>query len=87
VDVVVSTGAIMYQDLYQTVGGRHWKGTPRADDVELRSLYLDRIYDTYVDEVKFEETDRAIAAATEEFPPSPRLLPRILPVPRPEVPE
>ncbi|MCI4347648.1 MAG: deoxyhypusine synthase family protein, partial [Thermoplasmata archaeon] len=28
VDVVVSTGAILYQDLYQTVGGRHWMGTP-----------------------------------------------------------
>ncbi len=71
VDVVVSTGAIMYQDLYQTVGGQHWKGNPRADDVQLRRLYLDRIYDTYVDELKFEETDRAIGAATEEFPQRP----------------
>ncbi len=68
VDVVVSTGAVMYQDLYQTVGGRHWMGTPSADDVALRSMYLDRIYDTYVDELKFEDTDRAIGAATEKFP-------------------
>ncbi|MCI4331788.1 MAG: deoxyhypusine synthase family protein, partial [Thermoplasmata archaeon] len=51
VDVVVSTGAVLYQDLYQTIGGRHWIGTPDADDVRLRELYLDRIYDTYVDEV------------------------------------
>ncbi len=48
VDVVVTTGAVMYQDLYQTIGGRHWIGTPTADDVALRELYLDRIYDTYV---------------------------------------
>jgi len=68
VDVVVSTGAILYQDLYQSIGGKHWIGTPTADDVQLRDLYLDRIYDTYVDERKFEDTDRAIGRVTEEFP-------------------
>jgi deoxyhypusine synthase len=71
VDVVVSTGAIYYQDLYQSIGGRHWIGTPHADDVKLRDLYLDRIYDTYVDELKFEDTDRVIGKITEEFPRRP----------------
>ncbi|MGA8276213.1 MAG: deoxyhypusine synthase family protein [Thermoplasmata archaeon] len=71
VDVVVSTGAVMYQDLYQTIGGRHWIGTPTADDVALRELYLDRIYDTYVDELKFEDTDREIGRITESFPRRP----------------
>jgi deoxyhypusine synthase len=71
VDVVVTTGAVMYQDLYQTTGGRHWMGTPTANDVELRELYLDRIYDTYVDELKFEDTDRAIGRITEQFPRRP----------------
>jgi deoxyhypusine synthase len=71
VDVVVSTGAVMYQDLYQTIGGRHWIGTPSADDVALRELYLDRIYDTYVDELKFEDTDREIGRITESFPRRP----------------
>jgi len=71
VDVVVSTGAVMYQDLYQSIGGRHWMGTPTADDVALRDAYLDRIYDTYVDERKFQETDRAIGRITEEFPRRP----------------
>ena len=71
VDVVVSTGAIYYQDLYQSIGGRHWMGTPLANDVRLRDVYLDRIYDTYVDELKFEDTDRAIGKITEEFPRRP----------------
>jgi deoxyhypusine synthase len=71
VDVVVSTGAVLYQDLYQTVGGRHWMGSPQADDRRLRDLYLDRIYDTYVDELKFEETDRAIGKITAQFPERP----------------
>jgi deoxyhypusine synthase len=71
VDVLVSTGAILYQDLYQSAGGRHWMGTPTADDVRLRELYLDRIYDTYVDEMKFEDTDRKIGRITEDFPARP----------------
>ncbi|HEV2449115.1 MAG TPA: deoxyhypusine synthase family protein [Thermoplasmata archaeon] len=71
VDVVVSTGAVLYQDLYQSIGGQHFRGTPTADDVRLRALAIDRIYDTYVDELQFEETDRAIGKATEEFPARP----------------
>ena len=71
VDVIVSTGAVLYQDLYQTVGGRHWMGTPTADDVRLRDVYLDRIYDTYVDELKFMDTDRAIGRITDGFPRRP----------------
>ncbi len=68
VDVVVSTGAVLYQDIYQTIGGKHWMGRPDADDIVLRDLYLDRIYDTYVDELKFEDTDRVIGKVTDEFP-------------------
>ncbi|MGD0588510.1 MAG: deoxyhypusine synthase family protein [Thermoplasmata archaeon] len=71
VDVVVSTGAVLYQDLYQSVGGRHWMGSPDADDLRLRDVYLDRIYDTYVDELKFEDTDRVIGRITESFPRRP----------------
>ena len=71
VDVVVSTGAVLYQDLYQSLGYRHYMGSPNADDGRLRSFAIDRIYDTYVDEIKFEETDRAIGKITEEFPARP----------------
>ncbi|MEM3851686.1 MAG: deoxyhypusine synthase family protein [Methanomassiliicoccales archaeon] len=61
VDVLVSTGAILYQDIYQARGYRHYMGSPFADDAILRDYAIDRIYDTYVDEEKFEETDRFIA--------------------------
>lgn len=57
VDVVVSTGGILYQDAYQARGFRHYQGTPEADDVALREMRVNRIYDTYVDEDKFWETD------------------------------
>ena len=57
VDVVVSTGAILYQDFFQARGHQHWKGSSDADDAVLRELCIDRIYDTYVDEKAFWETD------------------------------
>lgn len=69
VDVVVSTGAILYQDVYQARGYHHWRGTPEADDVELRDLRIDRIYDTYVDEEKFWETDTWCGRVADELEP------------------
>ena len=61
VDVVVSTGAIISQDYYQVRGGRHYHGHPDADDKELRDLYIDRLYDTFIDEEKYWETDLAVS--------------------------
>lgn len=69
VDVIVSTGAVIYQDIYQARGFKHYKGTPNADDVELRDLYIDRIYDTYVDEEKFWDTDTWIGRFTDSLEP------------------
>ena len=60
VDVVVSTGAILYQDFYQARGGGHYIGSPEMDDLALREILVDRIYDTLVDEEKFDETDQYI---------------------------
>ena len=71
VDVVVSTGAILYQDIYQARGYQHYQGTPRADDGELRDLLIDRIYDTYVDEVGFGKTDSWIGLLADELRPGP----------------
>lgn len=71
VDVVVSTGAILYQDIYQARGYRHYRGTPDADDAALRDLYVDRIYDTYVDEVGFGKTDSWIGLLADELEPGP----------------
>lgn len=61
VDVIVSTGAILYQDYYTALGYRHYKGTPHSDDEKLHDLYIDRIYDAYVDELGFVQCDDHIA--------------------------
>lgn len=69
VDVIVSTGAILYQDYYAAKGGVHSMGTPEADDTQLRELLIDRIYDTYVDEEKFQEFDTSIARFADTLEP------------------
>ncbi len=68
VDVVVSTGAILYQDVYQARGHRHYQGTPEADDAKLRDLRVNRIYDTFVEDDKFWETDRWCGEVADELP-------------------
>jgi deoxyhypusine synthase len=69
VDVVVSTGAIVSQDFYQVRGGRHYHGSPEADDKELRDLYIDRLYDTFIDEEKYWETDLAVSRFADGLAP------------------
>jgi len=69
VDVVVSTGAILYQDFYSALGGGHFTGSPHADDTVLRDLLINRIYDTYVDEVKFAEFDSLIGQFADSLKP------------------
>lgn len=71
VDVVVSTGAILYQDVFQARGHRHYRGSPEADDRLLRDLRINRIYDTYVDEDLFWETDLWCGRVADELPSGP----------------
>ena len=66
--MLVSTGAIVYQDVYQAQGYKHYMGTPKADDAVLHDLYIDRIYDAYVDEVGFVKTDDVIAEIAASMP-------------------
>jgi len=69
VDAVVSIGAIPYQDFYQAKGYSHYKCSPRIDDLKLREFFIDRIYDTLVDENKFRETDAVIGKIAGELEP------------------
>lgn len=62
VDAVVATGAsIVDMDFYEALGFKHYRGSQFADDQELRSLGIDRIYDTYIDEDELQICDRTIA--------------------------
>ena len=61
VDAIVATGAsIIDMDFFEALGFKHYKGSPYADDKELRSFYIDRIYDTYIDEEELQHCDNII---------------------------
>lgn len=62
VDVIVATGAsIVDMDFFEALGYKHYAGTPHIDDGMLRSLYIDRIYDTFIDEEDLQACDRTVA--------------------------
>lgn len=62
VDAVVSTGAsIVDMDFFEALGFRHYQASGEVDDGRLRDLYIDRIYDTYIDENELQACDRTIA--------------------------
>ena len=69
VDVIATTGAIIYQDFYQALGNSHYMGSVDANDEILWKNQIDRIYDTYVDEKKFRKTDVFISKIVDELEP------------------
>lgn len=61
VDAIVATGAtIVDMDFFEALGFKHYKGSPFVDDTKLRSLYIDRIYDTYIDEQQLQACDDTV---------------------------
>lgn len=60
IDVLVSTGANMYHDCFEAFGYKHYVGTHIVDDVKLRKLRVDRIYDVFANEKRFYRFDNWI---------------------------
>ncbi len=60
VDWIVSTGANLYHDAHFALGFSLHRGTPFADDTELRKHGVVRIYDIYVDYGALLRTDEFI---------------------------
>lgn len=62
VDAIVATGAsIVDMDFFEALGYKHYQGTPHnTDDKALRDLFIDRIYDTYIDEEDLQACDKTI---------------------------
>jgi deoxyhypusine synthase len=75
IDAIVSTGAnIVDQDFFEGLGFKHYiaPGSPEAppvDDMTLRNLMIDRIYDTYIDEDDLRECDAVTKKVFDTFEP------------------
>ncbi len=72
IDAIVSTGAsIVDMDFFEALGYKHYKGTPFVDDSQLRAQYIDRIYDTYIDEEELQACDATIKRIADGLEPRP----------------
>ena len=60
VDVVVSTGANISEDILEALGYHYYQGTWLADDEELLRLKVDRFYDVYADEMQYRKLENTI---------------------------
>ena len=71
VDAVVATGAsIIDMDFFEALGFNHYQGSQFQDDAELRKNYIDRIYDTYIDEEELQACDQAICNIANKMKPN-----------------
>ena len=70
VDAIVATGAtIVDMDFLEALGFKHYQANEVPDDDTLRSLYIDRIYDTYIDEEQLQHVDHTIFEIAETLEP------------------
>ena len=60
IDVIVTTGANISEDILEALGYHYYQGTWLADDEELLKLKIDRFYDVYADEMQYRKLERTI---------------------------
>ncbi len=58
IDVLVSTGANLYHDVYETLGFTHGQTDPDGDDIRLADLRVVRFYDVLAPEHEFSRGER-----------------------------
>jgi deoxyhypusine synthase len=70
VDGIIATGAsIVDMDFFEGLGHKHYQALEVPDDDTLRSLLIDRIYDTYIDEEELQHVDHTIFEIAETLEP------------------
>ena len=70
VDAIVATGAsIIDMDFFEALGFKHYQGSQFQDDEVLRKNYIDRIYDTYIDEDELQFCDKTICEIADKLKP------------------
>ncbi len=70
IDGIVATGAsIVDMDFFEGLGHKHYQALEIPDDNVLRSLYIDRIYDTYIDEEQLQDCDHTIGQIADSLEP------------------
>ena len=80
IDGIVATGAsIVDMDFFEGLGHKHYQALEIPTTIRLRSLYIDRIYDTYIDEEQLQDCDHTILEIANTLEPQALFEPRVHP--------
>ena len=72
IDAIVATGAsIIDMDFFEALGFKHYRGSQEVPDKKLREYYVDRIYDTYIDEDDLQVCDGTVKLVADSLEPRP----------------
>ena len=66
-DVIVSTGANIFHDLFESFGYRHYIGSEEGDDDLLRRHRIVRVYDAMMDDREINQVIRLLSKVPEEL--------------------
>lgn len=69
IDVIVSTGANISEDILEAMGGSYWQGSHTVDDVKLLDHKIDRFYDVFADEMEYRQMETLIADFMKKLQP------------------
>jgi len=67
IDVIVSTGANMFHDLFESFGYRHYVGCEGGDDDALRKHRIVRVYDALMDDHEINQVIHLLSKVPEEL--------------------
>jgi deoxyhypusine synthase len=67
VDVIVSTGANMFHDLFESFGYRHYVGSEEGDDDILRRHRIVRVYDALMDDHEINQVIHLLSRVPKEL--------------------
>ena len=67
VDVIVSTGANIFHDLFENFGYRHYVGSEEGDDDALRRHRIVRVYDALMDDHEINQVIRLLSKVPEKL--------------------
>jgi deoxyhypusine synthase len=67
VDVIVSTGANIFHDIFESFGYRHYVGSEEGDDDALRRHRIVRVYDALMDDHEINQVIRLLSKVPKEL--------------------
>lgn len=67
IDVIVSTGANMFHDIFESLGYRHYVGSEEGDDDALRRHRIVRVYDALMDDHEINRVIHLLSIVPEEL--------------------